>query len=78
MLSGKPVITAADSGGPTELIEDGVHGLIAPPDPVEIARRIERLLRHPRAAKRMGRAGRERAHGVDWNHVAAVILGERN
>jgi glycosyltransferase involved in cell wall biosynthesis len=76
MLSGKPVITATDSGGPTELIEDGVSGLIAPPEPAALGARIEQLLHHPLRARRIGRMGRERAARIGWALSVPVILGE--
>jgi glycosyltransferase involved in cell wall biosynthesis len=74
MLSGKPVVSTTDSGGPTELIEDGVTGLIAEPTPEAIAAAIDRLLGGRRAARRMGRAGRDRARGITWDGVVAKLL----
>jgi glycosyltransferase involved in cell wall biosynthesis len=74
MLSGKPVITTTDSGGPTELIEDGLDGLVVDPDPAAIGGAIERLLRNRRAARRMGRAGQHRARQVSWERVVATLL----
>src|SRR5207253_4780635 len=32
-LSGKPVLTTEDSGGPLEFVRDGVTGLVVPPRP---------------------------------------------
>jgi glycosyltransferase involved in cell wall biosynthesis len=74
MLSGKPVITTTDSGGPTELIEDGVHGLIAEPEPAAIGAAIDRLAGNRRAARRMGRSGRTRALEISWDRVVATLL----
>ena len=74
MLSGKPVITTTDAGGPTELVQDGVTGLITEPDPIALGAAIDRLLSHRRAARRMGRAGLERARTVTWERVVATLL----
>ena len=38
MMAGKPVITSHDAGGATELVTDGETGLIADPDPQDVAR----------------------------------------
>ncbi len=74
MLSGKPVITTTDSGGPTELIEDGVDGLVVAPDPASIGGAIDRLLSNRRAARGMGRTGRQRARQISWERVVATLL----
>lgn len=56
----KPVV-ATNVGGIPEIVEDGVTGYLVPPeDPEALADRILRLLRDPRLAAGMGRAGRNR------------------
>ncbi len=58
---GVPAVGTA-VGGVSELIEDGVTGLLAPPgDGVALATALERLLRDPDLAVRMGAAARRRA-----------------
>ena len=42
-LASKPVITCTDSGGPVELVEDGVSGWVTEPDPRSVAEAIDRL-----------------------------------
>jgi glycosyltransferase involved in cell wall biosynthesis len=74
MLSGKPIITTTDSGGPTELVEPGVTGLVTDPDPQAIGEAINRLIRTKRLARRMGRKGEERARAVTWDAVVATLL----
>ncbi len=55
-----PVITTALPSLP-ELVEDGVHGLVARNhDPADVADKIERLGRDPALRRRMGEAGRRR------------------
>lgn len=70
-LSSKPVITCTDSGGPVELVEDGVSGWVAEPDSRSIAEAIDRLAASREHAARMGLSGRERVRelGIDWDHV---------
>jgi glycosyltransferase involved in cell wall biosynthesis len=60
MASGTPVI-ASDLPVVRELMEDGVQGLLVPPDrPGELARAIRTLVDLPDRAEAMGTAGRER------------------
>lgn len=61
MLSGKPVI-AADAGGPREIVEAGVTGLLTPPgDANTLAHALKSLLADAALREQMGQAGRERA-----------------
>lgn len=60
MALGRPVI-ATDAGGPPEIVEEGVTGLLVPPsDPPALAAAIRRLLSDRKAAEAMGRGGQER------------------
>ena len=52
--SGKPVITLSDCGGPLEVIEHGVNGLVAEPEPRALAEAMNRLWADRPAGKRMG------------------------
>jgi glycosyltransferase involved in cell wall biosynthesis len=61
MAAGRPIVATAVGATP-ELIEDGMHGLLAPPgDPAALARAIGRLLVDPALARRLGEAARWRA-----------------
>jgi glycosyltransferase involved in cell wall biosynthesis len=60
MAARKPVI-AADVGGVSEVIQDGVSGVLVPPrDPESLKRAMLDLLSDEEKATRMGTAGRER------------------
>jgi glycosyltransferase involved in cell wall biosynthesis len=72
--SGKPVITATDSGGPTELVTDGEHGLVVPPVPAALAMAMAQLVDDERGAERMGQAGRAVAAALSWRDVVARLL----
>jgi glycosyltransferase involved in cell wall biosynthesis len=74
MLCAKPVITCSDSGGTTELIEDGRTGLITDPTPEALAAAIDRLWADKRATRRMGQAARERALRVGWDSIVAELI----
>jgi glycosyltransferase involved in cell wall biosynthesis len=60
MASGKPVV-ASNLGGPREIVEDGVTGLLVPPNSAEyLARAVLTLVRDPGRRVRMGRLGAAR------------------
>jgi glycosyltransferase involved in cell wall biosynthesis len=61
MAAGVPVVATAVGGNP-ELVADGKTGILVPPrDAAAIAGAVDRLLRDPRMADRLGAAGRRRA-----------------
>jgi glycosyltransferase involved in cell wall biosynthesis len=76
MLSSKPVITCADSGGPLEFVAHDETGLVVPPEPAELARAISALAGQPARATRMGRAGRARYDEMvpGWGPVVDALL----
>ena len=60
MAAGLPVVATA-VGGTTDVVVDGVTGLLVPPrDPPALAEAVVRLLRDPDLRHRMGEAGRHR------------------
>lgn len=70
MATCKPIVASRSSSTP-ELIEDGIHGLLATPrDPEDLARKLARLLAAPEEAKQMGIAGRTRVKEFDAGLVA--------
>lgn len=69
--SRKPVITLEDSGGPLEFVSQEKNGLVTSPDPQQIARAIDRLVREPRWARELGEAGYRSLgkHDLSWDNV---------
>lgn len=72
--SGKPVVTAADSGGVLEFVEDGTTGFVCPPDsPRTFARKMDALAADPELARRMGEAGAARVADITWDRAIDAL-----
>ncbi|MCC2310058.1 glycosyltransferase family 4 protein [Cellulomonas chengniuliangii] len=73
---GRPVITTPDSGGVTELIEDGVNGLVVPPTPEDLGRAFDRLYEDRLMADALGAAQKQKvdALNINWDHVVTRLL----
>ena len=78
MLSGKPVITCTDSGGPLEFVQDGKTGLVCPPEPEAIAEAMDRLYADKSASQAMGLAARDSytSHNISWSQVVRSLLAD--
>ncbi|MFN8038212.1 MAG: glycosyltransferase [Acidimicrobiales bacterium] len=68
LAAGTPVV-ASDLPAVRELVVDGEHGRLVPPDrPAELARAVRVLLEYPDEAARLGRQGRAHvAAGLTWD-----------
>ncbi len=75
MSRGVPVITTADSGGPTEFVDDGVNGLVVEPTAEALGLALDRLVADPSFAARLGEAARDRAAEVTWEGAVEALLG---
>ncbi len=72
--AGKPVVTCTDSGGPTELVTDGVSGLVTAPDPPALAAALARLMADASLAERLGAAGLAVASALAWPETVRRLL----
>lgn len=79
MACGLPVVTHPSAGerdnAQLELVDDGVTGFVARTSE-EYARAVRRLFENPDEARRMGRAGREKAARLYRAQTVAARLGE--
>jgi glycosyltransferase involved in cell wall biosynthesis len=74
-LSHKPVITAADSGGPLEFVKDGTNGLILPSlEPELVAAALEGLIRDADRCVALGREGHASVKDIGWDRVIRTLL----
>lgn len=66
----KPVLTAPDSGGVLEFVEDGENGFVISLDqPACMGERIDQLAADTEYAARLGEAGHARVADITWDHV---------
>jgi glycosyltransferase involved in cell wall biosynthesis len=79
LASGRPVVTAHDSGGTLEFIRDGENGFVTAPQPVAIAEAFNAIISDPVRAGQLGAAGRRFIEGsgmlqVGWDDVVGGLL----
>jgi glycosyltransferase involved in cell wall biosynthesis len=72
--SGKPVLTCHDSGGPSELVRDGVNGFVTEPTPEAMARAMRTIMDDRNLAARLGEAGAADAGKMTWEDAVARLL----
>jgi glycosyltransferase involved in cell wall biosynthesis len=71
---GLPVV-AHDVGGVSEAVDDGVTGLLVPPDrPAQLAAAFERLIHDESLRQRLGEAGRTWAGRNCWKESATALF----
>ncbi len=68
-LAARPVVTATDSGGTLEFVEDGVTGRVVAPTPDALGDAVAALHADRARAAALGDAGRERAAAITWDGV---------
>jgi glycosyltransferase involved in cell wall biosynthesis len=74
-LSRKPLVTALDSGGPLEFVEDGVNGFVCAASPDAFADALNRLAVDRALAASLGEAGYDRARAITWDGVIERLVG---
>lgn len=79
MASGRPVITANDSGGTLEFVRHNENGMIVAPDAHAVAEACNQLAKSDELVERLGRAGRSFIEGSEmlsagWDSVIDALL----
>lgn len=72
--SAKPVVTATDSGGPAELVVDGVSGRVTAPDPAALGQALAELAADRDLAERLGREGLAVSSELTWPKTVRTLL----
>jgi glycosyltransferase involved in cell wall biosynthesis len=71
--SRKPVVTCTDSGGPAELVVDGVSGFITQPTPEALAHALRTLADDDGLAERMGQSAFAAGARLNWPDTVATL-----
>lgn len=74
MLSGKPVITVSDSGGPLEFVVNGETGLVCPPTVEALTQQLEYAVQNRASMRDMGHKGLERVKGIGWGKFVDEMI----
>ena len=75
MAAGLPVV-AAGSGGPAEVVDHGVNGLLYEPgDPAALAQALRTLMADPALRARLGQAARDRSAAFAPPVIASEMVG---
>jgi len=73
-LSGRPVLTTSDSGGPLEFVSDGESGVVTAADADALADGLARLHAMPETRLReLGEEGRRRVAPIGWDSVVDAL-----
>jgi glycosyltransferase involved in cell wall biosynthesis len=74
MAAGLPVV-AANAGGPAEVIDDGVTGILCPPgDVMALSEALRRLAEDPELRLQLGEAGRAKSREFAPENIAAEVM----
>ena len=73
-LSGKPVLTTEDAGGPLEFVEDGRTGFVVPPRPEALGRALSLAWERPEALAKLGERGLARARELTWDRAIRALM----
>ena len=72
--SRRAVVTCVDSGGPAELVEDGVSGFVCQPTPESMALAMRRLADDPSRSERMGMAAFAAGTRLTWPDTVLKLV----
>lgn len=76
-MARKPVVTASDSGGVLEFVEDRRNGYVCTKGtPKKIAAGIDHLYAQRDLCQKLGIAGYEKVRSINWDNVIAKLTAE--
>ena len=73
MIRARPVIVCRDGGGLTEMITNGLNGMIVEPNAIALAKAIDGLVADPTRAARMGQAARRAVAGISMERAVTKV-----
>lgn len=72
--SHKPVITCNDSGGPAELVQNGISGFILEPQPQHIATKLDQLAEDKSLAEKLGQQAYQFSLSFTWEKAIKKLV----
>ncbi len=72
--SGKPVVTCTDSGGPAELVRDGVEGYVTEPTAEALGNALARLADDEALARELGANALATVSSMTWDAVVSRLV----
>ena len=73
-LSGKPVLTTEDAGGPLEFVRHGETGFVVPPSAEALGAAMRLAWEKPEALEELGERGRRAASSLSWETTVSRLL----
>ncbi|MEM2963183.1 MAG: glycosyltransferase family 4 protein [Candidatus Anstonellales archaeon] len=73
-MASRKAVVATDVGGVSEMVRNGITGLLCKPTPHELARCITWMIANPHKARLMGIEGRRVAESYSWDECAKQYL----
>jgi glycosyltransferase involved in cell wall biosynthesis len=70
----KAVITAHDSGGPSELVKNGENGFVCEPDPVAMAEKMDQMAEDEALARKMGANAYTFISQITWEKTVKKLV----
>lgn len=74
LASGKPIVTASDSGSTLEFVRDAQNGLVAEPSEEGIAEAFNRLHRDDALYEQLAAGAKSTEASSDWAHICSSLL----
>jgi glycosyltransferase involved in cell wall biosynthesis len=74
-LSGKPVLTTDDAGGPLEFVTDGETGFVVPPRPEALGAALALAWQREDVLEALGRRGLKRVSRLSWDSTIGRLMG---
>ena len=72
--SRKAVVTCRDSGGPAELVRDGVNGFVCDPTPASLAASLRKLMEDRSLAERLGAEASRAVGQMTWADAVKQLM----
>ena len=73
-LSGKPVLTTSDAGGPLEFVEDGKTGFVVPPRPDALGAALALAWERPEVLATLGQRGLASVRELTWDRAIGALM----